>query len=204
MPYSNPLDPTTPSSTALRSEGDDRIREAKAAIRERLLTIFQNVDANPLAFIAGIIPNAALGSDIVITTARLDNLAVTTPKVADSAITTPKVADDAITFAKLLTAMRSKMPQFRSAIVSLPSLTAFAAGSVTDFAAGISVTAGTFNHIAGLSSVDSGFPSAALKLSVVQNMSTGALSLRVHNISSGAVTLSALYSVGIWIVEPLS
>ena len=216
MPYSNPLDPTTPADTDLRSQGDDRIREVKAALLERLLTVFVDMNINPLAFIAGVIPTAALANlavataklaDLSVTPAKLALLAVTTPTINDLAVTNPKVAADAIAFTNLLTAMRAKMPQFRSAILTLTNGTTYAAGSFTDVVTGLSVSAGNFAHMVGMSSTDSTLPgpaSAALKFSFVQVIGTGAISLRIHNSSGSLVTLAANYSIGVWIAEPLS
>lgn len=48
MAYSNPLDPSTPSGSDPLAQGDDRIREAKGAIRERLATLVEDVDVDPL------------------------------------------------------------------------------------------------------------------------------------------------------------
>lgn len=48
MAYSNPLDPSTPSGSDPLAQGDDRLREAKGAIRERLATLVEDVDVDPL------------------------------------------------------------------------------------------------------------------------------------------------------------
>lgn len=42
MPFVDPWDETTPSGAAPKSEGDDRIRELKRALTERLSTVFPN------------------------------------------------------------------------------------------------------------------------------------------------------------------
>lgn len=61
MPYTNPLDATTPLDTDLLSAGDDSIRELKAAIRERLLTAFVDVDADPLQLLPAAIQDNSIG-----------------------------------------------------------------------------------------------------------------------------------------------
>lgn len=48
MAYVNPLDAATPAATDPVSQGDDRIRESKAALIERLLTVFVDLSADPL------------------------------------------------------------------------------------------------------------------------------------------------------------
>lgn len=48
MAYTNPLDPATPADTDPVAQGDDRMRELKAAIIERLETLVEDVDADPL------------------------------------------------------------------------------------------------------------------------------------------------------------
>lgn len=49
MAYANDLDPTKPADTDLASEGDDRIRETRAGIEERLQTAFSGYpDSDPL------------------------------------------------------------------------------------------------------------------------------------------------------------
>lgn len=47
MAYTNPLDPTTPAATDQVKDGDDRIREAKAALIERIQTFFTDTEAQP-------------------------------------------------------------------------------------------------------------------------------------------------------------
>lgn len=65
MPYADPIDPATPADNTVVGLGDDRIRELKRALIARLQTIFQNIDNNPLQFIAGIIPTAAIADKAV-------------------------------------------------------------------------------------------------------------------------------------------
>lgn len=99
MGYVYPLDPATPADGNYLKEGDDRIREAKAAIRERLATIFTDPDAQPLAFIAQIIGTAAI-ADAAITLAKMAANSVSTNHLVDGAVTDPKIVS--MTGSKLL------------------------------------------------------------------------------------------------------
>lgn len=91
MPFSNPLDPATPSGGSNANQLDDRIREVKAALIERLLTLVTDVDLNPLVMKPLTVPVGAL----------VDN-AVTTVKIADNAITQPKMADNSVGTAEII------------------------------------------------------------------------------------------------------
>lgn len=90
MAYSNPLNPSTPADGNFLREGDDRIRELKSAIIERLETIFQSLDADPLVFINSVITNSAL-ADTIVGTSKLIDASVTNPKIADGAVTDAKI-----------------------------------------------------------------------------------------------------------------
>lgn len=48
MAYADPLDPVTPAGSEGLVNGDDRIREMKRAIIQRLLSVFVDVDVDPL------------------------------------------------------------------------------------------------------------------------------------------------------------
>lgn len=59
MAYANAFDPTTPSDTDPAAQGDDEIRRVKAALIERLDTVFSNFpDGDPLQFQPGILQGA--------------------------------------------------------------------------------------------------------------------------------------------------
>ena len=60
MAYADPLDATTPADTDFAGSGDDKIRELKRALIERIESFFQDVEAQPWVPIAGIIPGASL------------------------------------------------------------------------------------------------------------------------------------------------
>lgn len=48
MVYVNPLDPATPAATDPVGQGDDRMRELKAAVIERLASVFVDVNTDPM------------------------------------------------------------------------------------------------------------------------------------------------------------
>jgi hypothetical protein len=98
MAYANPLNPATPADGNFLREGDDRIRELKAALIERLQTIIQNIDTQPLAFIAGIIPTAAIADG-----------AITLPKMAGNSVSTNTLVDGAATDPKIVSVNGSKL-----------------------------------------------------------------------------------------------
>lgn len=128
MAYADPLDQTTPDDAAIAGQGDDRIREFKRAIRQRLGSFFQDIDADPLVPKVGSIPqtvfpdgalNARVLTDATIAaakfvagiimpndsvrTASIKDGEVTSPKLADGAVATLKLADNAVTANKLAT-----------------------------------------------------------------------------------------------------
>lgn len=51
MAFVDDLDPLTPDGSDLVSQGDDRIRETKRALIERLLSVFADVNADPMVLI---------------------------------------------------------------------------------------------------------------------------------------------------------
>jgi len=70
VPYTEPLDPNAPADSDDVADGDDSIRQTKRAFIERLLTVFQDLDVNPLEFI-----------DAFIKTANIADGAITGPKI---------------------------------------------------------------------------------------------------------------------------
>jgi len=121
MAYTEPWDEATPADTELISNGDDRIRELKRSIRQRLITVFPgwpaadplvlaggsvgNTQINPGALSGDRIANLGIGSaqlaDGAVTAIKLLDGAVATAKLADGAVATAKIADNAVTQAKL-------------------------------------------------------------------------------------------------------
>jgi hypothetical protein len=107
MAYGDPLDETTPADSDFTGQGDDRIREFKRAIRQRLASFFSNIDVDPMVPKNGSIPAASLVAESV-TAAQLAASAVGTAEIADGAITKAKLAagvdippDDTISTIKL-------------------------------------------------------------------------------------------------------
>lgn len=123
MAYTNPLDPTTPSGGSSPALIDDRIREVKAALIERLLTLVTDVNAQPLVVKPGVIPAGALANDSVgqaqiangavgtgelidrnITAVKIALLAITAAELADNAVTQLKMADNSVGTAEIIDA----------------------------------------------------------------------------------------------------
>lgn len=98
MAYANSLNPAQPADGNYLREGDDRIRETRAGFIERMETVFVSADGQPLAFIAGIIPTAALADS-----------AVTALKLADGAVDTAAIVDSSVTNAKIVSLDGSKI-----------------------------------------------------------------------------------------------
>lgn len=121
-PYTDPFDTNTPTAVEGLSNGDDRIRELKRALNERLADALNNwPDGTASPKIANLsiltamladkavtqpkIGDSAVGTlqllDDAVTAAKIAALAVGTPELADLAVTTGKVANDAITDPKI-------------------------------------------------------------------------------------------------------
>jgi hypothetical protein len=94
--YNEVWDPNTPQGSESRSLGDDRIREFKRALAERLSTLMNFPDGNPLTLLPSVI------ADLRITDgANLQNGSISTAKIADGAITKPKIPDSELGWYKL-------------------------------------------------------------------------------------------------------
>ena len=139
MPLVEPYDPATPADVHDLSQGDDRIRELKRALTERLVRVWSNwPNGDPMTWVAGIVPGSALANlsiasahiiDRNVTSAKIAldaiiqeliadgavgsdqiaNLAVISGKIADLAITTGKIADLAVTDAKIASVAGAKI-----------------------------------------------------------------------------------------------
>ncbi len=117
MAYIDPIDPATPAGADSAGQGDDRIRELKRALIERLNTFFNDIDIDPLTVkLDAILPVAAFSDqtipgsllmDASVTLAKLASLpqlaagSVTTDHLADGAVTEPKLANGAVTTLKI-------------------------------------------------------------------------------------------------------
>jgi hypothetical protein len=170
MAYADPVDPATPSDSDLAGQGDDKLREFKRAFRQRLLSFFQDVDADPLVpkidsipwatfsdntVDARILLNASLTvdklktdnpipADMVHASSILDG-EVITAKLVDAAVTTPKIADLAVTTAKVANAAITT-PKLADASVTTPKLVD---GSVTVAKLDPAIGAGLLIHLRG-------------------------------------------------------
>lgn len=96
MAYGDPLDSTTPADSDFAGQGDDKIRELKRAIIQRLGSFFTNVDADPLVPKNASVPGAALVAESV-TATQIAAGAVGTAELADGSVTAAKLAGGAAT-----------------------------------------------------------------------------------------------------------
>lgn len=199
MAYVDPLDVATPASGTDVSQGDDRIRELKRALVERLQKVFVDLNVDPLTFIAGIIPTSAL-ADLSVTTAKLANMNVTSGKLADSAVETGKILDSAVTFAKLQATLRDKMAQKRSSSVTMSTGYVWAANTSYDYITTLQTTG--YDFMVGYSAPATSFPHASVTVHPYKD-AAGFVGLRVRNFTGAAVTLSETYQLGVWVIEPL-
>lgn len=106
-------DPATPADIDQSGQGDDRIRELKRALTERLARVWPNwPNGDPLTWTNGIIPSAAItfaagGVPAAslpaksVTQALLALLSVGTPELIDLAVTAAKIANGAVGDAQL-------------------------------------------------------------------------------------------------------
>jgi hypothetical protein len=129
MAYADPIDPVTPTDADISGQGDDKIREFKRAVRQRLASFFIDPDADPLVPKVGSVPddvfpvNTFDGARIIVNSIPYDRLqpapgagtapansvgtvalqdgSVTEPKLGPAAVTTAKIADGTVTGPKL-------------------------------------------------------------------------------------------------------
>lgn len=96
MPYAEIWDPNTPQASESRALGDDRIRELKRAIQERLGTIMNFPDGNPLTLLPSVV------ADLKTTDGHdLDDASIPGSKLLDSAVGNSKVLDQSLGWYKL-------------------------------------------------------------------------------------------------------
>lgn len=125
MAYPDPLDPATPSDADISGQGDDRIREFKRAVIQRLLSFFTDVNVDPLVPKHGSIPVTIFDDDSVdgkflkvasvpadrvigggggggapgpntVNSAALQDNAVTNAKIADNSVDARTIAPDSV------------------------------------------------------------------------------------------------------------
>lgn len=102
MPYADPFDATTPTDANPVGQGDDRIRELKRAINQRMADLANGWPDGPLSLK---IPNlyivAAMIANKTITAAQIADATITALQLADGAVGTAELANGAVTDDKL-------------------------------------------------------------------------------------------------------
>lgn len=92
---SGSIDTAEPTDARAVSQGDDRIRETRRYLSERMADIFVDANSSPLVVKDGRIGTGPL-ADLAVTTAKLAADAVTQSKIADDAVGTDQIIDDAV------------------------------------------------------------------------------------------------------------
>jgi len=104
------LDETKPAGGDERRFGDDVIRQHIRAIRQRLSSVFVDIDVDPMVAKPGIIPGTAIAdlgvatgklADAGVTQAKLAKPSVGNPELINLAVDTGKLADGSVTQPKL-------------------------------------------------------------------------------------------------------
>jgi len=120
------LDQTKPLGTDERRFGDDVIRQHIRAIRQRLSSVFVDIDVDPMVAKPGIIPGTAI-ADLGVATGKLADGGVTQVKLAKPSVGTAELIDANVTNAKLgpasVTQAKLAKPSVGSPEVILESLT---------------------------------------------------------------------------------
>jgi hypothetical protein len=101
MPFANSLNPAEPAGGDQARFLDDAIRDLTNAVRERLATIVEDVDADPmvLSVSAPIADDSVTNvkmADASVGTAELIGLSVTEPKMADNAVSNRVLISDSV------------------------------------------------------------------------------------------------------------
>lgn len=97
MPYVDPFDLTTPADNTVVGLGDDRVRELKRALKERIESFFTGIDVDPWVPKAGVVgltalANGDLPAGVKILAANVTDGNITTAKYAGLSITFDKIA----------------------------------------------------------------------------------------------------------------
>lgn len=171
MPYTDgDINILTPASSADLGEGDDRIRELKRQILDRLNSLVADAQVNPMALKANTVNTTQLVDSSVIA-AKLAADSVTGVKILDGAITSAKLTDGLITTNKL-----------QDGAITAAKL---AAGSVTSAA----ILDGT---IVAADLADGSVATAKLQDSAVTNVKIGDAAVSNGKIQDSAVSAAKL------------
>lgn len=92
IPYADPIDETQPTALGDLAQGDDKIRELKRALAQRMVDIVDGWPNGPLLLKVAV---------AYITTAMLADNAVTRVKMADASVGTAELVDAEVTGAKI-------------------------------------------------------------------------------------------------------
>lgn len=92
MAYADALNAAVPADTDPISQGDDAIRTQVRALRERLESVFQDIDADPMVLKAGSVGSAQLDSALGFRKVLFGSTSLTlAPTVGGASITTPVI-----------------------------------------------------------------------------------------------------------------
>lgn len=108
MAYADPLDQSDPSQAEKARLGAGRIRSLAAAVRQRLGSVFSDVDADPMVLRASTVGSLQI-TDGAVGTAELADLGITTAKLADASVSATKYVDASIEIAKLSAVARTTL-----------------------------------------------------------------------------------------------
>lgn len=187
MVYVNPFDPATPSDLDPAGQGDDRIRELKAAIIERLETLVADFDGDPLVLLADVIDSLQIKDGAVVTSKIPDN-AITTPKIPDGAITLPKIPDNILTIVKMLNgALSPHLAGINTATFTVPGGgMLIGANSTHDETIGVGGASGGKQVIVSVyGSMDPGLVWCGMGGGV------GFVTIRIRNLTASPITIPA-------------
>lgn len=108
MAYPTPLDQVDPTSAEKAKLGANRIRDLAAAVRQRLNSIFNDPDGDPLTLRADTVGSAQIQAGAV-GNAELAADAVTSDKIAALTIVNGDIADATIEVDKFSAALRTRL-----------------------------------------------------------------------------------------------
>lgn len=183
MPYADPLDPTTPADNDVVSFGDDRIREFKRGLIQRLSTVFTNTDSDPLVFLAGIVPGAAVAA-LGIGTAQIALQAVTAAQILNATITAAQIAASTIVASNLAAGAVDNVALGVNAVSTSNIIDAAITDSKISAVSGTKVNSGT---LPGTAIAAGGVGTAQLGAGAVSTANVAALAITSALLANGAV-----------------